>query len=56
MGPAAADPSWQAREGTGYENGAFTINWETHTATCPQGQQSRQWQAAQDITGQEVGG
>jgi transposase len=54
VGPVAADPSWQAREGTGYENGAFTINWETHTATCPQGKQSRKWQPDWDVTGQEV--
>jgi transposase len=54
VGPVAADPSWQAREGTGYDNGAFTINWETHTATCPQGKHSRKWQPDLDITGQEV--
>jgi transposase len=54
VGPVAADPSWQAREGTGYDHSAFTIHWETHTATCPQGKQSRKWQPDQDITGQEV--
>ena len=54
VGPVAADPSWQAREGTGYAHGAFTINWETHTATCPHGKQSRKWQPDQDVTGQEV--
>ena len=54
VGPVAADPSWQAREGTGYAHGALTINWETHTATCPHGKQSRKWQPDQDVTGQEV--
>jgi transposase len=54
VGPVAADPSGQAREGTGDEHGAFTINWETHTATCPQGQQSRKWQPDRAVTGQEV--
>jgi len=54
VGPVAADPSWQAREATGYENGAFTINWESHTATCPQGKRSRKWQPDIDIAGQEV--
>jgi transposase len=54
VGPVAADPSWQAREGTGFDNSAFTINWETHTATCPQGKQSRKWQPDRDVTGQEV--
>jgi transposase len=54
LGPVAADPSWQAREGTGFDNAAFTINWETHTATCPHGKQSRKWQPDKDIAGQDV--
>jgi transposase len=54
VGPVAADPSWQAREATGFDNSAFTINWETHTATCPQGKQSRKWQPDTDVAGQEV--
>src|SRR5262249_84391 len=37
VGPVAADPSWQARERTGYDQSAFTIDWEAHTATCPHG-------------------
>ena len=37
VGPVAADPSWQAREGTGYDQSAFPIDWEAHTATCPHG-------------------
>jgi transposase len=54
VGPVAADPSWQAREGTGYDQSAFTINWEAHTATCPHGKQSRKWHPERDMTGQEV--
>jgi transposase len=54
IGPVAAAPSGQAREGTGFDNAAFTINWEAHTATCPRGKQSRQWQPDQDVTGQDV--
>jgi transposase len=54
VGPVAADPSWQAREATGYDNSAFTIDWEGHTATCPQGKQSRKWQPDTDVAGQEV--
>src|SRR5215510_10899983 len=54
VGPVAADPSWQAREATGYDNSAFTIDWESHTATCPQGKQSRKWQPDQDVVGQDV--
>jgi hypothetical protein len=33
IGPVAADPSWQAREATGFDNSAFTIDWATRTAT-----------------------
>jgi transposase len=54
VGPVAADPSWQAREGTGYDQSAFTINWEAHTATCPHGKRSRKWQPDIDVAGQEV--
>jgi transposase len=54
VGPVAADPSWQAREATGYDHSAFTIDWETHTATCPQGKQSRKWQPDKDVAGQDV--
>jgi transposase len=54
VGPVAADLSWQAREATGLANSAFTINWETHTATCPQGKQSRKWHPDTDVAGQDV--
>ena len=54
VGPVAADPSWQAREGTGYDQSAFIIDWEAHTATCPHGKRSRQWQPDRDVAGQEV--
>ena len=54
MGPVAAAPSWQAREGTGFDNAAFTIDWEAHTATCPRGKHSRKWQPDQDVTGKDV--
>jgi transposase len=54
VGPVAADPSWQAREGTGYDQSAFTIHGEAHIATCPHGKQSRKWHPERDMTGQEV--
>ncbi len=34
-GPVIPDTSWQARAGTGYHGGAFTIQWETRQAICP---------------------
>lgn len=54
IGPVAADPSWQAREGTGFDNSAFTIDWATRTATCPRGKPSTKWHPERDWTGQEV--
>lgn len=50
----AADPSWQAREGTGYDQSALTMDWVAHTATCPHGKQRRKWQPDLDVAGQEV--
>lgn len=54
IGPVAQDPSWQAREKTGFENGAFTIDWERKLARCPQGNTSRKWTPGTDIAGQAV--
>ncbi len=53
VGPVAVDPSWQAREGTGYEQSAFPMDWQAHTATCPHGKRSRKWQPDLDVAGQE---
>jgi hypothetical protein len=54
IGPVVQDPSWQAREKTGFENGAFTIDWERKLAHCPQGNTSRKWAPGTDIAGQAV--
>jgi transposase len=43
LGPTRPDVSWQARTGSGFDFSQFTINWETHTVTCPQGKTSWQW-------------
>lgn len=43
LGPMRPDVSWQARSGTGYDFSQFTINWESHTVTCPQGKTSWRW-------------
>lgn len=43
-----------AREGTGYDQRAFRMDWAAHTATCPHGQQRRKWHPGRDGTGQEV--
>ncbi|MEM8534976.1 MAG: transposase [Chloroflexota bacterium] len=54
VGRVAADPSWQAREQTGYAQAAFQIDWNAQKATCPQGKQSRKWFKDIDVNGQDV--
>jgi transposase len=41
--PLLADTSRQAREKTGYDRSAFTIDYDARTATCPQGHTSHRW-------------
>jgi transposase len=41
--PLLADRSRQARDNTGYDRSAFTIDYDARTATCPQGQPSHTW-------------
>lgn len=43
LGPMRPDVSWQARTGSGFDFSQFTINWEAHTVTCPQGKTSWHW-------------
>jgi hypothetical protein len=35
------DSSWRARNGQGFDLGAFTILWDEQVARCPVGQTSR---------------
>src|SRR5256714_11511079 len=41
--PLLADTSVQARTGNGYDRGAFAFDFDTHTATYPQGNTSATW-------------
>jgi transposase len=43
VGPVADDPSWQAREGKGFDKSAFLIDWERRVVTCPAGKHSLSW-------------
>ncbi len=47
-GPTRPDYKWQARESTGFEAAAFTIDWDNEVATCPEGKQSLSWSPAID--------
>ena len=37
VGPAAADPSWQARLDDRLTKAAFKVDWERKMVTCPAG-------------------
>jgi len=41
--PLLADTSRQAKAGAGYDRAGFTIDFDTQTATCPQGNTSIRW-------------
>jgi transposase len=43
VGPVAADPEWQAREGTGFDTSPFVVDWERQVVTCPAGKQRIAW-------------
>jgi transposase len=43
VGPVAADPSWQARAGVGFDKGSFQVDWERQVVTCPAGKESISW-------------
>ena len=51
VGPLAADPSWQAREKTGFDHAAFQVDWDAQSVTCPQGATSVQWHPKPDVSG-----
>ena len=48
FGPTRPDRKWQAREGTGFEAAAFSLDWENGIATCPEGKRSISWSPAID--------
>ncbi|WP_142024161.1 IS1182 family transposase [Blastococcus colisei] len=43
VSPLRADQSRQARDGTGYDRTAFTLDFDARQARCPQGQTSTWW-------------
>src|SRR5438270_6764404 len=46
VGPVLSDNSWQAKAGKGFDVGSFHLDWQSETATCPQGQTSHRWKPA----------
>lgn len=51
VGSVPRESSWQTRAKTGYHAGAFSIDWASQTATCPQGQTSTMWRLEHDGKG-----
>jgi transposase len=43
VGPVQGDPSWQARNATGFAAREFAVDWEGKRVHCPAGQQSVGW-------------
>ena len=54
LGPVLPDSSWRARNGQGFDLGAFTILWDEQVARCPVGQTSRVWEPGYDEAGAPV--
>jgi transposase len=56
MGPVAADPSWQAKAGEGFDKARFSIDWEQEIVICPAGKQNYSWLPNGDRSKGVVGG
>jgi len=56
MGPVAADPSWQAKAGEGFDKASFLIDWERERVICPAGKQNYSWLPNGDRSRGVVGG
>ncbi len=54
IGPPFGSYSRQRREGAGYDLQAFSIDWETQQARCPQGHTSVHWRPGHDVSGDPV--
>lgn len=48
VGPVLPDTSWQAREGKGFDQAHFNLDWQAKQATCPQGQTSHHWKETEE--------
>jgi len=43
LGPVRPDSGWQAKAGKGFDAASFPVDFDRHTATCPQGHPSTGW-------------
>lgn len=56
LGPVAADASWQARAGEGFDKASFLIDWEQKRVICPAGKQNHSWLPNGDGSRGVIGG
>ena len=54
VGPVAKDGSWQAVAGQGFDQSAFTVDWEAQQVICPQGKVSHLWLPEKDSFDNDV--
>ena len=54
VGPMPPDTGWQAAAKQGFDGASFTIDWQAHTATCPQGVIATQWRQQHDSQGRKM--
>jgi transposase len=54
VGPPFGSYSWQHKIEHGYDLQAFSINWNTQQAHCPQGHTSVKWTPGRDVSGDLV--
>jgi len=54
IGPVMPDTRWQARQGSGFGQSCFHIDWEARQVECPAGRMSYRWQERQDKDGRDV--
>jgi transposase len=54
IGPMRPDSSWQTKAGQGYDLSHFTIDWQKHQVTCPQGKLNTCWIEHLDSGGNPV--
>lgn len=54
VGPVQGTAAWQAKDGDGFTQESFTIDWQTQEVSCPNGKRSRGWSDSTSQTGAAV--
>jgi hypothetical protein len=54
VGPLTVGHCWQKKQPGGFDLRSFTVHWDRRIVTCPQGKDSRWWQALQVRSGYAV--